>query len=73
MLAYGTIADALDDHLQMGESTVLETLKRFVRTIVNVFGEEWIRPPSEVELQEIRKVNDARGFPGMIGSIDCMH
>ncbi|KAL6613823.1 hypothetical protein ACP70R_036093 [Stipagrostis hirtigluma subsp. patula] len=73
MLAYGSIADALDDHLEMGESTVLETLKRFVRTIVNVFGEEWIRPPSEIELQHILKANEARGFPGMIGSIDCMH
>jgi hypothetical protein len=73
MLAYGSIADSLDDHLQMGESTVLETLKRFVRTIVNVFGKEWIRPPSEHELQEILKVNEARGFPGMAGSMDCMH
>jgi hypothetical protein len=73
MLAYGSIADSLDDHLQMGESTVLETLKRFVRTIVNVFGEEWIRPASEHELQRILKVNEARGFPGMASSMDCMH
>ena len=50
MLAYGSIADSLGDHLHMGESTVLEILKHFVRTIVNVFGEESIRPPSEVEL-----------------------
>jgi hypothetical protein len=73
MLAYGSIADSLDEYLQMGESTVLETLKYFVRTIVNVFGEEWIRPPTELELQHILKVNEARGFPGMVGSIDCMH
>jgi hypothetical protein len=73
MLAYGSIADSLDDHLEMGESTVLETLKHFVRTIVDVFGEEWIRPPSELELQHILKVNEASGFPGMIGSIDCMY
>jgi hypothetical protein len=38
------------DHLEMGQSTVLETLKRFVRTIVDVFGEEWIKPRSELEL-----------------------
>jgi hypothetical protein len=50
MLAYGTIADSLDDHLEMGQSTVLETLKHFVRTIVDVFKEEWIRPPSQLEL-----------------------
>jgi hypothetical protein len=73
MLAYGSIADSLDDHFEMGESTVLETLKHFVRTIVDVFREEWIRPPSELELQHILKVNEARGFPGMIGIIDCMY
>jgi hypothetical protein len=73
MLAYGSIADSLDDHLEMGESIVLETLKHFVRTIVDVFGEEWIRPPSELELQHILKVNETRWFSGMIGNIDCMY
>jgi hypothetical protein len=34
MLAYGGPADALDDHLKMGESTVLLTLKKFVQTII---------------------------------------
>jgi hypothetical protein len=62
MLAYGSIADSLDDHLEVGESTVLETLKHFVRTIVDVFGEEWIRPPSELELQHILKVMRQEGF-----------
>jgi hypothetical protein len=50
MLAYGTIADSLDDHLEMSQSTILETLKHFVRTIVDVFKEEWIRPPSQLEV-----------------------
>jgi len=34
ILAYGGPADALDDHLKMGESTVLLTLKKFVQTII---------------------------------------
>ena len=38
MLAYGGPADELDDHLKMGESTVLETTKEFVMTVIEVFG-----------------------------------
>jgi hypothetical protein len=73
MLAYGGAADSLDDHLKMGESTVLETLKTFVNTIIQVFGEEWLRPATNEEVQHILAVNAARGFPGMLESIDCMH
>ena len=73
MLAYGGATDSLDEGLRMGESTVLQTVKEFARTIVEVFGDEFLRPPSQSELQHILSVNEARGFPSMIGSIDCMH
>jgi len=73
MLAYGGPADELDDHLKMGESTVLETLKEFVMTVIEVFGKEFLRPPRSEEIEHILSINLARGFPGMIGSIDCMH
>lgn len=73
MLAYGHIADALDDGYAMAESTVLECVKEFARTVIEVFEGEYLRPPNEEELARIRAENDARGFPGMIGSIDCMH
>jgi hypothetical protein len=36
MLANGCSAGSLDDHLKMGESTALETLKKFVETIIDV-------------------------------------
>jgi len=73
MLAYGGPADELDDHLKMGESTVLETLKQFVMTVIKVFGKEFLHPPRSEEIEHILSINLARGFPGMIGSIDCMH
>ncbi|KAL6647174.1 hypothetical protein ACP70R_014611 [Stipagrostis hirtigluma subsp. patula] len=73
MLAYGGPADFLDEGLRMGESTILKTVMEFATTIIEVFGDEFLRPPSESELEHILAVNDARGFPGMIGSIDCMH
>jgi hypothetical protein len=73
MLAYGGATDSLDDHLKVGESTVLETLKTFVNTIIQVFGEEWLRLATNEEVQHILAVNAARGFSGMLGSIDCMY
>ena len=72
MLAYGGPADELDDHLKMGESTVLETLKEFAMTVIEVFGKEFLRPPRSEEIEHILSINLARGFPEMISSIDCM-
>ena len=38
MLAYGGVADAQDDGIRMGESTILECVKEFVNTVITVFG-----------------------------------
>jgi hypothetical protein len=73
MLAYGGATDFHDEGLRMGESTVLKTVKEFASRIVEVFRDEFLRPPSASELQHILSMNEARGFLGMIGSIDCMH
>jgi hypothetical protein len=73
MLAYGTIADSLDHGYAMAESTVLECVKEFASTIISEFEEDYLRPPNQAELNRILAENEARGFPGMIGSIDCMH
>lgn len=73
MLAYGHAADSVDDVLMMGESTTLKCVKEFVQTINLVYGAEYLRPPNQQEVEELMRINEARGFPGMIGSIDCMH
>ncbi|XP_025815470.1 uncharacterized protein LOC112892546 [Panicum hallii] len=73
MLAYGSPADSFDDTYRMAESTVLETVKQFARTVIAVYESDFLRPPTASELETILRVNEARGFPGMIGSIDCMH
>ena len=56
-----------------GETTVLFTVKTFVVAIVEVFGAEYSRAPTDTDIQCLTTKNTARGFPGMIGSIDCMH
>jgi hypothetical protein len=37
MLAYGGVADALDDTYKMAETTVLKTLMQFVHTVIDVY------------------------------------
>jgi hypothetical protein len=73
MLAYGTSADQLDEVLKIGESTALECLGKFAEGIIECFGPEYLRPPTVEEVEKLVQANEARGFPGMLGSIDCMH
>ena len=73
MIAYGVAADATDDYVRIGESTALESLRRFVIVVVQVFGPEYMRLPNEQDTARLLAIGESRGFPGMLGSIDCMH
>jgi len=73
MLAYGSSADQLDELIRIGESTALELLKTFCSSTIRIFGPEYLRKPTEADLQALLAENAERGFPGMIGSLDCMH
>ena len=73
MLAYGVAADAMDDYVRIGESTAIESLRRSVAAVVEVFGDEYLRSPNEDDTARLLAIGERRGFPGMLGSIDCMH
>ena len=72
-LANGSAADHLDEHLKIGESTGLEAMKMFVEGVIAVFGEFYLRCPTVEDAERLLKIGESRGFPGMFGSIDCMH
>ncbi|CAL1380650.1 unnamed protein product [Linum trigynum] len=67
MLAYGSPADQLDDYMRMGQNTVLEFFRNFCRAIFGMYSSTYLCAPTPADLWI------QRGFPGMIGSIDCMH
>ncbi|XP_029129933.1 uncharacterized protein LOC114916715 [Cajanus cajan] len=73
MLAYGTLADFVDKYIRIGETTVVECLQRFVKGICEIFRGEYLRRPNNEDIQRLLWMGEARGFPGMLGSIDCMH
>ncbi|XP_062162007.1 uncharacterized protein LOC133869045 [Alnus glutinosa] len=57
MLAYGVPADYVDEYVRIGETTI-ESLQR---------------SPNSNDVARLLEVGETRGFPGMLGSIDCMH
>ncbi|XP_021766662.1 putative nuclease HARBI1 [Chenopodium quinoa] len=73
MLAYGVAADAVDEYLRLGQTTSRQALQHFCQGVISQFESEYLRKPTDEDLRRILHQNDLRGFPGMIGSIDCMH
>ena len=73
MIAYGIAADATDDYVRIGESTALESLRRFVIVVVQVFGPEYMRLPNEQDTARLLAIGESRGFSRMLGSIYCMY
>jgi hypothetical protein len=72
-MAYGIPADLVDDHLAMSESQSIKCVTRFAFGMVRAFGQKYLRAPNAEDTARILEQNAARGFPGMLGSIDCMY
>ncbi|CAL9019576.1 unnamed protein product [Prunus brigantina] len=73
MLAYGASVDQVDEIARMGKSTTLEAFVRFCDAVENLYTRDYLRRPTPRDLQRLLQKAEARGFPGIIGSIDCMH
>ncbi|KAK4485526.1 hypothetical protein RD792_008168 [Penstemon davidsonii] len=73
MLAYANPADALDEPFHIGESTACETLRQFCKTILKKYKKTYLREPNVEDIERLLAKAESRGFPGMIGSLDCMH
>jgi hypothetical protein len=59
--------------MKLEKSTVLEYLKYYCADIIECFGTEFLRHPTVVDTQRLLAKVKERGFPGMLGSIDCMY
>ena len=73
ILAYGTPTDSVDEYIKIGESTAIESLRRFVKAVIAMFGDHYLRSPNNIDIARLLQTGEQRGFPGMLGSIDCMH
>jgi len=59
--------------IRIAESSIIESLKRFVEAVVEGFEDEYLRSPNDNDTTRLLALGEERGFPGMLGSIDCMH
>ncbi|XP_070669458.1 uncharacterized protein [Malus domestica] len=73
MIAYGSAADSMDETHGVSESTCLDTLQEFCDTIVQLYKDEYLREPNQKDMNRLLRKAEDLGFPGMIGSLDCMH
>ena len=48
-------------------------MKRFSRAIVEIFGNVYLRSPNVNDIERLLSKSEERGFPGMLGSLNCMH
>jgi len=73
MLAYGVLADCVDEYLKTGGSTSMGCMKNFDAEAIQVFGKEYLRKPTQANVDHLLQVAEAHDFSGMLGNIDCMH
>ncbi|KAJ9537371.1 hypothetical protein OSB04_030104 [Centaurea solstitialis] len=73
-LAYRITGDTIDDYVRMGESTSSQCLNHFVLGIIQMYGKVYLRKLTYEDIQQLYVAHEDRhGFPGMLGSLDCMH
>ena len=53
VIAYGIPADYVDEYLRIGEDTTIESVHRFTKVIICVFGPEYIRPPNKEDTKKL--------------------
>ena len=74
MLTYRVPGDATDEYVRIGKSTAIESLRRFVAAVVDLFEDEYLRYPNEADTARLLALGEQNGFPdGMLGSIYYMH
>ena len=54
--------DLVDEYVRMSETTCLMSLYKFCKTVVEVFGPEYLRQPTAADTERLLATNAARGF-----------
>ncbi|XP_042415442.1 uncharacterized protein LOC122004655 [Zingiber officinale] len=63
VLAYGVGADLMDEYVRIGETTAIKSMKLFVKSVISIFGDEYLRSPNSNDIARLLAVGEKRGFP----------
>jgi len=73
-MAYGVPPHCFRDYFEMSETMARECCVIFDKTIRDLYAPEYLRHPTSDDVKSISKLHKAaHHFPGMFGSLDCMH
>jgi hypothetical protein len=74
-LAYGCSVNAFRDYFQLGESTAMVCVKKFIKSISNSeFCAKYFSFFTSVDAQKVEALHyEKHGVRGMLGSLDCSH
>jgi hypothetical protein len=72
VIAYGIPADYTDEYLCIGEDTTIKSVWLFAKIVIHVFGSTYLCSPNEEGTIRLMAMNEKRGWPGILGSLDCM-
>src|ERR1044071_2069111 len=72
-LAYGMTSDIMDEYLRMAERTASESTHFFCACVIDLYLKRYLRKPTFSDVHQLLEFHEEKhGFPGMLGSIDCM-
>ena len=72
-LTSGVSSAEHDDKYRMSASTGLESMKPFCSTIDAIYAETALCHPTDIDINRLLDEGLQSGWPGCIGSVDCMH
>nr|XP_051202314.1 uncharacterized protein LOC127315913 [Lolium perenne] len=72
MLSYGIAADLADEYIRSAESTNLESCKKFVIKVCEVFGDKYLRSPNAEDTARLLAIGEERGFPGSNNDLNVL-
>jgi hypothetical protein len=61
MLCNGVAADITDEFVFIGESTTIESMRRLVISVVELFKDEYLRAPNQNDTTRLLAVAEERG------------
>ncbi|KAE8797604.1 Cell division cycle 5-like protein [Hordeum vulgare] len=56
VLAYGIFADYTDEYLRIGQDTTTESVRRFAKLVIRLYGEQYLQAPNEEDTKIQREM-----------------
>lgn len=73
LLACRKSFDSFDKYFGFATTTWRECLKRFCKTVINVYSVGYLRRTNWQDVNRLYELAEEQGFLGMLGSLDCIH